>query len=133
MDQINVAVSAVSTAVRETVPMWLNSLPIPDTLAGYAELSGAQWMRLTPLFLAVLAHVIVLLHFFTKSASPRVNTQIDLKSELVSPRPRMLHVTQCRLQVLLVCFAIPTSVMRTAQSTSCDPSIPKTGERGFPK
>ena len=87
MEQANVAANAVSTFVRGTVPAWLNSLPIPDTLAGYAELTGPQWMRLAPLFLIVFAQVIVFLHFFTKAAPTRVNKQIELQSEVVSSPP----------------------------------------------
>jgi hypothetical protein len=116
MEQVDVAVNAVSTFVRGTVPAWLNSLPVPETLAGFAELTSSQWVRLAPLFLVVLAHVIVFLHFFTRAPAARINTQIDLQSEVVSPS-RGTHAAQatfCRGHVVLISAHLPPHLAQSS-------------------
>lgn len=39
---------SLSTAVKTTIPNYLSSLPIPDSLSGWFDLSLKDWMTLVP-------------------------------------------------------------------------------------
>ena len=44
---------AVSHLVKESLPAYLHSLPLPDTVIGWFSLSLSDWARLVPFGVAV--------------------------------------------------------------------------------
>ena len=71
-------------ALTQAIPGYLAGMPFPKTLAGFADLSGEDWIQLAP-FLAFS----FCLFFFPAVFQPkekesgRCNTKIDLKNEKV--------------------------------------------------
>lgn len=66
----------IRTYVKEQLPAYLRSLPIPATVAGFAQLSGEDWLRLAPLLLlsGSLVALVVLQFVEPRRARPAINT-----------------------------------------------------------
>ncbi|EDQ90836.1 uncharacterized protein MONBRDRAFT_15675 [Monosiga brevicollis MX1] len=75
----------VKTYLTAELPLYLQTLPIPDTLAGFAELSTEEMVQIAPLFLLVVSMVLmVVVHLLPASPAPaRVNTQIKLDEDKI--------------------------------------------------
>ena len=78
------------TPNQEQLPAYLKSLPLPNTLGGFASLTRDQWIELLPfiLLLLILLYLIIspLLSYFTtsKQRRPRINKSYKPNAEKVS-------------------------------------------------
>ena len=50
---LSIIMNAVSHLVKESIPSYLHSLPVPDSLLGWFSLSISDWARLVPFGVAV--------------------------------------------------------------------------------
>ena len=71
---LSIIMNAVSHLVKESIPSYLHSLPVPDSLLGWFSLSISDWARLVPFGVAVgglsylsLQVVIIKLAIFLKN------------------------------------------------------------------
>ncbi len=71
MEFANVAVTTLRTALVKQLPAYLQSLPFPKTMQGFAALKGAEWARLAPLLLILVVHVYMFLALFSVRGHPR--------------------------------------------------------------
>ena len=78
------------TALQVQLPGYLKSLPLPKTVAGFAELTRDQWLELIPflLFLFVLLYLIMSpcigMLTRTKHRRPRVNRKVRMNEPKVA-------------------------------------------------
>ncbi|CAL1540910.1 unnamed protein product [Lymnaea stagnalis] len=72
---------SIHNLFRVFLPKYLRSLPIPKTAAGYASLSGEDWLNLSPVFLTSIIFVYALFQTLCnrrkKIPKPKVNYTIQ--------------------------------------------------------
>ena len=63
--------------ITQQLPQYLSSLPIPETLDGYFELSGEEWLQIAPLFSLIFSLILLIsIQFFVGAPSSAVlNTE----------------------------------------------------------
>ncbi|XP_055954600.1 CDGSH iron-sulfur domain-containing protein 2 homolog B-like [Patella vulgata] len=77
---------SVSTLIRVSLPSYLRSLPIPNTLGGFAKLSGQEWIALVPFVGTVSLLVYVTVQAFLPKPEPKpplVNLKVQKESQKV--------------------------------------------------
>lgn len=60
---------AISRAIKEQLPNYLRSLPIPSTFGGFLKLSGKEWGQLTPLLVTVSLLLYLVISSLKRSTS----------------------------------------------------------------
>ncbi|ESO93405.1 hypothetical protein LOTGIDRAFT_216266 [Lottia gigantea] len=77
---------SVSTLVKVSLPNYLRNLPIPNSISGFAKLSGSDWLSLVPFVGTVSLLVYVTLQAFRQKSpkpSPLVNLKVQKESSKV--------------------------------------------------
>ncbi|KAK7491877.1 hypothetical protein BaRGS_00016896 [Batillaria attramentaria] len=77
---------SVASLVKVSLPKYLQGLPIPSSLGGFASLSGQDWLALVPFVGTVSLLVYVTVRAFTPPAKPKdvpVNMKIQKESAKV--------------------------------------------------
>ncbi len=60
---------AISRAIKEQLPNYLRSLPIPSTFGGFLKLSGKEWGQLAPLLVSVSLFLYLVISSLKRSTS----------------------------------------------------------------
>lgn len=71
----------VKSALTRTLPAYLESLPLPTTVSGFAELSGNEWRTLAPLLATLLLLIFSTAALLAPAPKPkpqRLNTLVKL-------------------------------------------------------
>ena len=85
---------AFKHAVTKTLPAYLQSLPLPDTVAGFQELKPDEWRTLAP-FLAALVTVFLLV--LSPSLAPKPKSPCVHRSLVRGARGRYRGRDESRL------------------------------------
>ncbi|PVD38216.1 hypothetical protein C0Q70_00827 [Pomacea canaliculata] len=79
----------ISNLVRVTLPNYLQSLPIPRSLGGFASLSGNDWLALVPF----VGTVSILVYVTTKAFLPqRKPEDIAINMKIQKESPKVVNV-----------------------------------------
>jgi len=91
---------AFKNALTVGLPAYLQSLPLPDTAEGFTKLNQEQWIAIAPVVLVILAHVFIVVSFFSGGSSVpsgRLNAKIDLDS------PKVVTKEEFKGEKLVMC------------------------------
>ena len=77
MGKKNKKMEVFNIYITQQLPQYLSSLPIPETLDGYFELSGEEWLQIAPLFSLIFSLILLIsIQFFVGAPSSAVlNTE----------------------------------------------------------
>ncbi|XP_076459579.1 CDGSH iron-sulfur domain-containing protein 2 homolog B-like [Babylonia areolata] len=75
----------ISTLVRVSLPNYLQNVPIPNSIGGFAKLSSQEWLSLVPFVGTVSIIVYVTVLAFKPPPKPK-DTPVNLKVQKESPK-----------------------------------------------
>ncbi len=64
MEHVDAGVAAARLFVVKQLPAYLQSLPFPRTIQGFALLTSDEWVRLAPVLIIAVVHVYLFLSAF---------------------------------------------------------------------
>jgi Iron-containing outer mitochondrial membrane protein N-terminus len=83
--RLSSTMDVVKHAVTKTLPAYLQTLPLPDTAAGFAELSANDWRTLAP-FLGTLLAILLITARSLSGGAPKAKKTCVHIAKLVAHR-----------------------------------------------
>ena len=96
---LSIIMNAVSHLVKESIPSYLHSLPVPDSLLGWFSLSISDWARLVPFGVAVGGLSYLSLHGLANT--PGVGPAI--KEKLIKMKVPGIKPNRCNETIRMEC------------------------------